>query len=993
MKHFYSLKIFLLLTLIVSSKAAFGATVVHGNDLAQPGGFTKTITAKVFERRNGAFTVGLGPVTQTFIESIETSIDTLMPPLVARAVRPNFRNFPQFNIILRTDTNATPVLDRTEFLALSPQTTGNSIIAGVFPTVGAANFSTNIVTAFETDGSHLLSTPALNDATGNASAGIMALAGSPCNIFAAVRPTGDLLPSFGEAGSGIAVVCIKRVCDHLKCLVTKDAPTGEDGNLATPLNNESFEITDGTVEFQLTATCGDVCTTPTTITLYFDQKFDRLYIGTSFATSDRSNSVAIGRIDCGALEINPIVNRAAISAGASPNEIVVVNTPNGALQVNHLAVMHASTGPSYLIVNGNRADGANTPCNRIFALPLVDDPCQPQIHGTLADKNSALVNNVFVTPASLPGQLANDSEPAAAIALINTAIDGQQLPIANNTGISDMVVVGDTVYVSIAHNPCEDETDVLNDTGIFYSQALFGPDGKIVSWTPWTKRGIPVNAFGTTELPCCACHTGPVCFFEVDALTGNIWFVEGNTRRVVGITNWTRGEKNCCDDLLGELNQVLKCGSYSVLDLDQATRLFTNLFGTGITTPFRYALFGGVDLVAIALTSIAKSNPPILSTPQDPIDCCTPQPHVIVTQIPNGGCISSLEYSRTFTNFFFAGSDKGLFAFADIDGNGFPVNNLRWLDLPPFTTNSWHKITTIPGAVLDIKTSGAVPVLYVLVTETLLEKCNPTRSTLYSIPFTDNINTMFNESNLNIIAQTGVGIFNDVRQFFGVQIISTGLASNITPPLPEDTQQLILATNHGLYKTDKVPQSPPPIDQEEANWELISDPQDPSGTQSYMFNGIAGIDTPIKHTVWPISLRAIDCCKKLEHGRVDQINGSSAEIAFTNPEIGTFLPEPFMYNATQATPSIVRAFNAFPPITYFWSDGARRFFIVRRTQDCPGINRIIVSPYDIAEWNVTTPILLSNPALSQETWFYWIKQIGATGILMAGTERGVVGLR
>ncbi len=50
----------------------------------------------------------------------------------------------------------------------------------------------------------------------------------------------------------------------------------------------------------------------------------------------------------------------------------------------------------------------------------------------------------------------------------------------------------------------------------FYSQAQFNQEGKIIGWTPWTKRAFPTS--GTT--------TG-VSFFDVDSVTGTIWAVDG----------------------------------------------------------------------------------------------------------------------------------------------------------------------------------------------------------------------------------------------------------------------------------------------------------------------------------------------------------------------------------------------------------------------------------------------------------------------------------
>jgi hypothetical protein len=977
------------------------AIIVHGDDFSLPRGFTRSITAKAFDRQSGAFFVGLGPLTQGVCTRVDTIIDQLVAqpiPLVSRAVRPNFSYYPVFRTIVAADA----LKSRTEFLVLSPQQPGNSILGAVFPDESTDNYETKIMYGFEEDGTHILQAPftpsstplfpdGFNDANGSLTAGIMGLAASPDVFFVAVRPTaGGVGAYFGQEGSGIAVACIKRICNQLSCLMVKNANTGASGNLAVPFDNTSSAITDGQVAFNVTATC-DTCSTHTSVTMYYDIPFERLYIGVSFVTPDgsASNSIAIGTLN-GSLSINAIVDRTAITGGATNEVVVIDGVVDGGLQVNHLAVMHASTGPSYLIVNGNRTDLAGSPCNQIFALPLVDDPCTPLVHGTLAKKDSALANNKFVVPATAPGDLATADEPAANIGLVNTTIGGGQLPIEQTTGISDMVVVGDTVYVAISVEP-----DQNNDTGIFYSQALFGPDGRIVRWTPWTKRAIPLNAFDDTLLPCDTTHTGPVCFLDVDAKTGNIWFVEGNTRRVVGITSWTRGLDAV--DITTQLNKYLGCGSFSVLDLDQSTPYFTTIDPTQVT-PYRYALFGGLNTVAIAKESVAKSVQPLLDTPQAPITACT-KPNVIITDLP-AGCVTSLEYTRTFTNFFFAGSCAGLFAFADNAGNGFFVDSLGELNQPPFTTNTWQQVPNIPGAVIDIKTSGAVPVLYVLVTESTLGQPRPSQSTLYSIPFTSSIATMFTPSNISIIAQTGIGIFANVAQFYGIQIIATGPVDSInpaTPPMADQQQQLILATNQGLYKTNVTPQLFPfnaPTSQTDAQWQLIKDPQDPNGTESYMFNAIAGIDTPIRHTVWPLSLRALSPCQQIEHGRVDQLSGDGSAIDALEsiPEIGTFLPEPFTYNNAHASTHTARAFNKLNPITYFWSDGARRFFILNRVQDSPNTNKLAIIPYDIQEWNATFPTILTYPTLRQEQFFYWIKQIGATGLLMAGTNRGVISL-
>ena len=102
--------------------------------------------------------------------------------------------------------------------------------------------------------------------------------------------------------------------------------------------------------------------------------------------------------------------------------------------------MHASTGPSYLIVNGGDSTTGDTN-NTIFALPLVDlgDPTNA-LQGTLADDTSALVNFKFVTPAINPAQMPLASDAAA-------QVGGGPLGLPPSQQISDIDVVGDTVFI------------------------------------------------------------------------------------------------------------------------------------------------------------------------------------------------------------------------------------------------------------------------------------------------------------------------------------------------------------------------------------------------------------------------------------------------------------------------------------------------------------------------------------------------------------------
>ena len=538
------------------------------------------------------------------------------------------------------------------------------------------------------------------------------------------------------------------------------------------------------------------------------------------------------------------------------------------------------------------------------------------------------------------------------------------------------MVVGDTVYVSIGFAPT-----TTNDTGIFYSQALFDKNGKILRWTPWTaKRGAPFNAFPGVTLPNNATHCGSVLFFEVDAKTGNIWIVENTTGRVVGITSWSKGTQE--NSLTKTLNTVLPGGSYAALDLHQATRGFLN------ETKHRYALFGGANKVIFARISEAHDITS-LSSPQIVVTDFSDKKNVLETKLPeDAGCAQAVEYSRTSTtagddqnlNYFFAGTENGLFVFADTNGNGFDACTLDTLNNQPFTNRFWQKIETITGSVIDIKTSGNGN-LYVL---TFASSCEePIKSTLYSIPFTNNIATMFAAGNIRTIAQTGVAIFETIKEFFGIQIIAT---DDPTSANPADAEQLVLATNQGLFRSnadqaggDGIQDA---LNQTAADWQLIPT------TDTTMFNGIAGIDTPIRHTVWPFSIEDEQFCQTFERGIIHQLSahGNETGNAPCFNLIFPFIPEEF--NAFPLTDP----FKLLDPITFFFSDGGRRFFIFNRTQDPPCKNKIGVIPFCIPEWNVTKPRVLTHPVLDTICRFYWIKQIGVSGLLMAGTGTGVVAL-
>lgn len=965
MKHLFPY----LLTLVITTCTLHSLIVIQGDATTAPYGFTVPITTMVLQKSTGTLFVGLG------ITQLATNFS------IAKAFRPNFLTTPKF-IGIATDPNIQGA--DIEFLTVSDQIKGKAILPFVIATTN--NFEAKNVSAIFDNGTSFTQTIALNDANNETTKGIAQLATSMAittttniprssqgisYVFAAVRPNaGD----FGDANSGVALMSLTSTGTTIN-FNTLNAQTGQTGNRAEPLDAQSTELKGDRIGG------GDVIFSTETgdenrVALYYDDPFERLYIGVRIATGatagDIGKSVVIGRVNVNGLILEPITPDNTIDP-VFDQIVVAENDANLAgpnLRANRLSVMHTSAGPSYLIVQGGIGQ-TNEVGNTIFALPLVDDPSAPAVHGTLANKNEPLENFVFTTPATLPSQLATAQDPAA-------FVGGGTLPILPSDQISNMVVVGDAVFISI-----ELEPTATNDTGIFYSQALFDAQGKIINWTPWTKRASPIDLFPQIE----PSVGGGVQFFDVDASTGNI-YIATSDQNLVGVTAWTEHiTTSTASDtpipLINALNEALPEGSYSVLDLPQSVRGFTATTTAPDAPISRYALFGGVNTVAFARISKADTTDP--DSPQTVITDFDDPENFLLTKLPaESGCVQVLEYSRRTsaeddTNYFFAGTENGLFAFATTttDGEGFNVDELSTLDQPPFKGGKWYKIPEINGSVIDIKSSGLA--LYVLTFETSAE--TPLKHTLYAVSFEPTLEEMFNPTfmNVRILAQTKTEpVFETTQLFTGMQIIATGDPNDVE--VAANKEQLILATNQGLYTShaDQVRQNRGIADADDqiaAMWELI-----PTTTNT-MYTGISGIETPIRHTTWPLRVQAQEC-RSFDASSVEQLSGNGDD------ETGDVGFAPTFFNADIDTP----AFKNLEPITYFFSDGGRRFFIVNPTATSSSRTQLSVIPFDTQAWHLASPHILKYPPLPSIERFFWVQTIGMSGFVLAGTDRGVIGL-
>lgn len=827
-------------------------------------------------------------------------------------------------------TNATITGNAIEFMALATNSQNSAPNIAFSLLNGATVFTQKMVNIVNDTGSVVQTSASLLDATGAlnvdgaVTSGIAGITAHQHLIFAAVAP--NATPGFGTLGSGIAVVNINQ--SSLVLQQSAARPT-DLGIKAALLDSTTPAVGSGSPTIALNKT-----------KLVWDEQLQRLYIALNTTTNtiigDTARSVVAASVDPqDALTLLTMIPDAALVSGDT-TAIIGVNSDGTALSVsaNRIGVMHASTGPSYLIVSGGNGT-STTVGNTVFALPLVDlqDPTDPN-QGVIARKTSYdTTMHRFTAPAAVFADLTLSIDPEA-------RVGSGTLPSQNTTLIGDMKVVGDTVYVAYST-----PSNAFNESGVIYSQALFDTNGRIIHWTPWTKRAFPFNGISDEDLP------NPIIHIAVDANNGTIFAVDATSSKIVAQTSWDNGTNS---PLVQALNEELSNGSFSVLDLDQSTRGFA-----GATTS-RYTLFGGQNKVVFARTSIANFS--TINSPQQEITDYALSSNLLNTNISGAGAVTSLEYSRQLTgsssNYFFAGSSRGLFIYADGAGNGFDVSALGALNAPPFTTGTWHAVPTMRESVVALASSGNA--LYVLTSAA------QQGYRIYRYYFMPTIGAMVGTQTL--IAQSGIGNLSDVNTIYGMQIIASS-------PLG-DEEQLVLATNHGLYRSNTLTGVQSAVNQATALWDSIND------NDTALYNGIGYIDNapiPIAPptTLFPFSL-TYDSCPRIFNGAVMQLVGN------------TTLDQP------QLLPIDYGAFGPNAPVLYAWSDGARRVMIIRTHDLFTGasLTNLFSQPYNAHLWNATVPAeqIVFNGVVNNSMSLYWVRTIGMTGSLMVGTNAGVIAL-
>jgi len=531
----------------------------------------------------------------------------------------------------------------------------------------------------------------IQDATGTEiTTAVTALAASSNIVFAAVPPANPANNVFGKAGSGIVRLQKGTPANKVTPGPTRDlrviSNTGTLGaGAAYAFDLKAFETTapyvpkQDSVQFAFAPGTGGITEAELgqVVDMYWDNTLARLYIALSGATGKENAkggviALLVGRVNSdNTMTIEPAINLQG--AGSVPlltldktNQIIGFNATDAhSLKASLFKVrtMHTSTGRDYVIVNG----GVETKSDQkklntqVYALPIV--PASPTTAPTTLQNQAGLLavqapipTNPFVV-ISAPNQLlTNDKSPAASVGLGNTFPTDHALPSVNQIEpVTDMQVIGDTVYISVAG----DRSDDNKNAGIFASTALFDLNGIIRSWTPW------IRVMGSTDV---------VQGFGIDEQTDNFWYLTtangtpAMKYNTVKATQWGATESvnaGNASSYLATLFPQSKAGVHHVFSFSEKTPGFKQ-------NEFSMAVAVGLDTVAMYQTG-DKAAKNVLGLTSNIFSSS----NVFVFNDPTVkalGPITCVEVSRN-TNvnqgWVFIGGYNGVGVLSDPNGNGF----------------------------------------------------------------------------------------------------------------------------------------------------------------------------------------------------------------------------------------------------------------------------------------------------------------------------------
>ncbi|MBT3455641.1 hypothetical protein HN446_01120 [bacterium] len=439
------------------------------------------------------------------------------------------------------------------------------------------------VSSISDDGTiSVITSERLRDAQGestNITGGIIALdtgitstagTGNVNYIFAAVKDSAD---NFGSNNSGIAMLSLGGSSSLISTITQLDAydVSGGDGKTrAVPLSPSINALKIGS-NLSSIAEHAD---------LHWDSRLERLYIALdvtgALAPTSGAISVVVGRPDC-------TKNKLYFDLIALPdcfdgsNRVVGKTGVWAQTNMRKVRTMHTSTMLSYLVCVQRSGE-----VDSVYALPLVD--LQPELgrdgvgdkkHGTIAKidtttntdiyekwySETTMIDRAFTTTAQSVGDI-----PATSDVRVKIGGDGSLPQTATgHTHITDIVINGDSVYVSIG------EDGAALAAGIFYSQAIFDECGRVRAWTNWRR----------------VCGSAANTFSFATVSEGNFLFGSGTSENSVNTFKRTDWAQENQDGLLGGTTSDGSIGLVAQLEQDLSSECggIQGLFDFSRSTP------------------------------------------------------------------------------------------------------------------------------------------------------------------------------------------------------------------------------------------------------------------------------------------------------------------------------------------------------------------------------------------------------------------------
>ena len=406
----------------------------------------------------------------------------------------------------------------------------------------------------------------IQDAEGNEvlDAGVAALAASKERIFIAVPPSGG---TFGSENSGFA----QFVFDGTQLSMIKFTGfVGQEAayklNLDAHKSGVMYPIAPLKTHQQVQCAFSPdptnaaniaSCVLGEDVAMWWDNKLQRLFVALSGASGATNKSGGVQALLVGRLTkqkqliLEPMIDLKIASSIFTVDKDHFIFGFQGKHAMNHTAsllnvrTMHTSTGRSYVVVVGGVEQSAfiDKVNSQVFALPLVptkksDGSAHKESDiGRIAQKVEAASGDDLIEPVLVTGDMTLATDRAAIVGAdhhyLCHALDSKVAAENHPTLITDMEIVGDTVYVSAAGSRLIDgdsETEQKQEAGIFASTALFNQDGAIRAWTPWQRVMGKIT---------------PVFGFGFDEQTQNFFYLTGEddaSANVMAITQWNKGD-------------------------------------------------------------------------------------------------------------------------------------------------------------------------------------------------------------------------------------------------------------------------------------------------------------------------------------------------------------------------------------------------------------------------------------------------------------------